>query len=165
MGKIHTLTIGINKYDDPNSNLSGCVNDSWDLTRLFARDKLYGDAIDRLPFFHNADSQMKLHDRKASLKTAIETVGTFLSKLNDGDFGLLWFSQHGSYIKDVSGDEVDKTDEVLVFSDFGLWTDDKIMKTLKTRNPKSLLFVGSLVLAATSFDLHALSMPPAFTLS
>ena len=143
MSKVHGLVVGINDFEGTQNDLSGCVNDALDINRLLSTEHLSGSPIDQLPFFHNADSVTILLDQQAKLAQALSAVNTLLSKLGDDDLGFLWFSQHGTYVKDKNGDEPDGNDEALVFQDFGLWIDDNIYKTLSKRNPKSRLFLGT----------------------
>jgi len=136
--KLHGLQIGINDFPGSDSDLSGCVNDARDISRLLSPNKSnVGDALDKVPFFHNAASNVTLLDSQAKLKKAIEAVGTVLSKLNDGDMAFLWFSQHGTFTDDT------ERHEALVFNDFGLWTDTKIARLLSVRNPKSFVVIGT----------------------
>jgi len=158
MSKTSVLTIGINNYPGVGSDLRGCVNDARDMSRLHSPNRSSTpDAIDRSPFFHSADTLKILVDDQCKQKAVIQAVGTFLSDLNDGDFGFLWLSSHGSYVKDADGDEPDKTDEVIVCQDFGLWTDDKIKRLIEMRNPNSLLFLGTD--ACHSGTVHRLYIP------
>lgn len=134
----HSVIVGINDFPGTGSDLSGCINDARDIQRLLSPNRATSpSAIDRLPFFHCANSINSLIDNQAKLKASIEAVGTMLQKLGDGDLGFLWFSQHGTFTDES------QRHEALVFHDFGLWVDTKIVKLICQRNPKSLLFIGT----------------------
>lgn len=135
---LHGLVVGINNFPGSGSDLAGCINDARDISNLLSPNKSStSTAIDKLPFFHCANSLVTLIDAQAKRTPAIEAVGTLLSKLDDGDWGVLWFSQHGTFVDET------QRHEALVFQDFGLWTDTQIVRLLSKRNPKSFLMIGT----------------------
>lgn len=134
----HVLVIGINDYPGSNNDLNGCVNDARDISRLMSPNHgTHKDAIEKTPFFHNANSLVTLINNQAKLKPVIEAVGTVLTKLHDGDTAFIWFSSHGTFTDDS------ERHEALVCHDFGLWVDTKVVSLISKRNPKSLVVFGT----------------------
>lgn len=139
---IHTLHIGINKY--PDAPLSGCVNDAKDFAEYFKP---------------HADSVRVLLDKNATRARIITEVKTLLNRLSRGDWGVLTFSGHGTFVPDLNGDEVDGRDEALVPYDYArgkLILDDYFRTLLSARAKGSRLFV-------VTDSCHSGTIPRAFT--
>ncbi|MCG8407796.1 MAG: caspase family protein [Phycisphaerales bacterium] len=98
------LLVGINEYRYPLSKLSGCVNDVHEMQRVL-RDT-YGFAEGDIKTLTDAeatrDNILKAFKQHLIDRASPDTVVVF------------HYSGHGSYTKDVSGDEGDGRDETLV---------------------------------------------------
>ncbi|MBL7178219.1 MAG: caspase family protein [Desulfobacteraceae bacterium] len=97
------LLVGINKYQTPGSDLSGCVNDVTNIRDILL--KYFG--------FDVSDIRMIIDDRatKANIMKRLEWL---VADAKAGDRLLFHFSGHGSQIRDRDGDELkDQLDEIL----------------------------------------------------
>lgn len=106
------LCVGIDDY--PRQALAGCVADSENWARALARERF---EIRRL---RNSQATREALDR--ALRELVLDART-------GDHLVLQFAGHGSQVEDLSGDESDRFDEVVVPVDFdrgALWTDDDL---------------------------------------
>lgn len=139
----HGLHVGINDYRGSQHDLAGCVNDALDCARLFGRRRkgLHRDVIDACPFFGECDSQVVLVDRAATRSRILAELESLLAKLRRGDWGIVTFSGHGTYVKDAGGDEADGYDEALVTADLDAILDDELGVILEKREPGSKLLV------------------------
>ncbi len=101
------LIVGVGQYRQPGANLPGIEKDV----------ALMTEAARRMGF---ADSQIKvLMDADATLENIDHAFATWLvDGVTAKDRVLFYFSGHGSFIPDTSGDEADGTDEVLLPHDF-----------------------------------------------
>ncbi len=108
------LIIGVGKYMDSNSNLKGIDIDA-DAARQMAQ---------MMGFKTN---QIKtLMDEQATAKNAVNTIQSWLIKgTSSNDRAFLYFSGHGTRVRDTSGDETeDQLDEALVMHDARIVTVD-----------------------------------------
>lgn len=138
------FVVGINDFVGTGNDLAGCVNDANDIARLLRPvSTMVGDAIDTTPFFHCSTQVTMLLDSQATLKAATAVLKTFVASLEPEELGFIWFSQHGTFVKDLNRDEPDGTDEALVFQDLGLMIDDEVGKILAKRKSGSYIFLGT----------------------
>lgn len=114
------LGVGINKFADPSSNLSGCVNDTANI-RQFCVDEGWDPAAIRI-----------LCDERATRLNIFERLAWCTKNWPDKpipaqDQLVIQFSCHGSQVVCRNGDEVDdKKDEVLCPYDYPyLWDSPK----------------------------------------
>jgi caspase domain-containing protein/subtilase family protein len=115
------LLIGIDRYQSPEIRpLQGAVNDI-----MLMRTILIGK------FDVPDDHIMLLTNEQATHQGIVDAIRNHLGKAKPGDVAILYFSGHGSQIKDDSDDEIDGLDETLVTYDdrteghYGI-TDDEI---------------------------------------
>lgn len=126
------LTIGIN-YINSNNRLRGCINDSNGMKAFFTK-KGY-EVI-----------QLDDYNLKPTRKNILEAFKEVLQKVNSSSEEctvILHYSGHGYFVKDLSGDEKDHRDEVLVTADFQYISDDLInlfLKKLKSSTKCFCLF-------------------------
>ena len=114
----YALCVGINEYANPNSNLSGCVNDANDWADLL---ESRGYQVTRLL---NSD---------ATRDNFLEALREQVAKLEYLDRLVFTYSGHGSWVPDYNGDEVDGRDEALVMQDLSLVKDDDLYPILQQR--------------------------------
>jgi hypothetical protein len=114
------LLVGIN-YEGTSSELKGCVNDVYDL-----RDMLISK------YNYNPDNIQLLINTVATRKNILDTFTTLLQSANEGDHICFTFSGHGYYTKDMSGDEVDGYDELIVSADHQTIVDDEFKQLIQT---------------------------------
>lgn len=116
------LCIGINNYPGTHMDLAGCVNDAnaWE-----AELKARGFEVSKL-----LDAQAT----KAAMEQALQAV---VGGAASGDIVVITFSGHGTYVPDISGDEVDGLDEGLCPYDIqtggGALLDDEIHRIFAAR--------------------------------
>lgn len=127
------LCIGINNYPGADADLSGCLNDVKDWSRVFTQ---YGFTV------------QKLVDEEATKKNILAAMGSMIATAEKGDSILIQFSGHGTYVPDKSGDETDDTDECLCPHDLftkGPITDDELndLFTSKKNGVKLVFFTDS----------------------
>lgn len=128
------VLIGINKYQIPGADLSGCVNDVKNLSEAL---KTYYGFTDK--------DLTTLTDLKATKKAMQAAIKKLIRSGKKGDVLLLHYSGHGSNVPDDNGDEADKRDEILCPTDLD-WKDtlrdDWLRKTLdKLRKGVSLTVI------------------------
>lgn len=115
------LFIGIN-YTGTSSALAGCINDVRNMISFYKSN------------FGLKDKDIKLlvdSDKKnlPTKKNILDGIKWLLKDLKDGEQIIFHYSGHGSYVRDNSGDEIDKRDECLVPLDYirsGFITDDDL---------------------------------------
>ncbi|MBU0498788.1 MAG: caspase family protein [Gammaproteobacteria bacterium] len=133
------LLMGVGEYADPKYNLVGIDTDLRNMEVV----------AERLGF---KDIKV-LKDAEVTSGTVAQTIEDWLVKgTGPDDRTLIYFSGHGTRIKDENGDEEDKADEVLVLHDFkaeggkisGVLVDDRIHELL-TAIParETLVFVDA----------------------
>jgi hypothetical protein len=98
-----SVNVGINQYE-PGMELHGCVNDALG----------WSDLANTVGY-----STTRLLDGDATKANIIEAWTATLSSMRRGDRFLETYSGHGSQIPDMSGDEPDGADEVIVPVDYG----------------------------------------------
>ncbi len=105
------VLIGINKYQVPGSDLSGCVNDVKNLRGALTT------------YYGFADKDITtLTDLKATKKAMQRAIKKLIAGGKKGDVLVLHYSGHGSNVPDDNGDEADRRDEILCPTDLD-WKD------------------------------------------
>jgi len=113
--KKRALLIGCD-YIGTEYQLSGCINDVENIqTKLKSQ---YG--------FNNIVIMTDNTEKKPTKANILGELKNLLTSANSGDKLFLSFSGHGFKIKDTSGDEKDKFDEVFVSLDLDYISDDEI---------------------------------------
>jgi hypothetical protein len=116
-GRRIALCAGINAY--PRQPLGGCVQDS----------ENWAAALLRLGF-----QVRTLRDREATRAGLVESLGKLIHDGREGDQLVFQFAGHGTQVDDLSGDDQDRFDEVVVPVDFdsgALLIDDDIYELCK----------------------------------
>jgi hypothetical protein len=103
------LCVGIN-YRGTANELNGCLNDALDWAEL----------LKELGF----DVEL-LRETEANRTNCVAMLQKIVRATGRGDCSVITWSGHGSYVRDVSGDEPDGRDEVLVPHDMEVITDDE----------------------------------------
>lgn len=123
------LGIGINDYPGTGSDLTGCVNDAID----------WRNAMSKF-----AKSGSLLTDRTATKKNIIAAVKNLLRQLKSGDWAVITYSGHGTWVPDNDGDELDGRDECFVPYDWdNLIRDDEVHTLLQDRPAGTFVFLVS----------------------
>jgi hypothetical protein len=122
------VLIGIDYINTPNM-LYGCQNDINNMRKIL---------IDKYKF--NPTNIYALTDSgfKPTRINIINSINWLLSNIRNGDTLLFHYSGHGSSINDISNDETDKRDEVIVPLDYqqnGVITDDWLYQNMSRRIP------------------------------
>jgi hypothetical protein len=121
------LLVGINDYAPAGPggpDLHGCVNDVKDFANTLG-------ALSIVPIL--PASMRILTDRNATRENILGGLKWLLSGAKSGDVRVFYYSGHGTYVVDVSGDELDNKDEAICPHDFataGPITDDDIRAVL-----------------------------------
>lgn len=150
--KKFAVIIGIN-YVGTESQLNGCINDANHIKNfLITKCGYLQENILML-----ADDNI---NPKPTKQNIIDSFATLVNKSTNEQFNELWFSYsgHGSYVRDVNGDEKDGNDEVLCPSDYttnGMIIDDFIYTNLVAKLPKTstLFSIIDSCHSGTMFDL------------
>jgi hypothetical protein len=126
------LCIGINDYPGTGMDLQGCVNDAKDWAQLLS-DRSF-------------DVQTLL-DGQATKAKLIEQLNDYtLNKIKSGDTLVITYSGHGTYVRDLDGDEPDGTDEAICPYDVmagQVLTDDELYTAFSMRPHGSrLVFIS-----------------------
>lgn len=129
----YALLIGIN-YKGTSSELNGCINDINNTSDVL--EKIYK---------YKPSNILKLTDdspKKPTANNIIKELYNLVIKTQTENVDQIWisYSGHGSYVKDTSGDEKDKKDEVIVPLDHrtkGVISDDLLNHIFSLMNPKT----------------------------
>lgn len=106
------LLVGINDYAPAGAggpDLRGCVNDVKDFANTIG-------ALGIVPI--HPRTMRVLTDRNATRANILAGIKWLLTGAKKGDVLVLYYSGHGTYVVDVSGDELDKRDEAICPHDF-----------------------------------------------
>lgn len=135
------LLVGVNYNSIPQIKLNGCISDIVNMANTLQ------DAFD----YSSSDITMLRDDVSSS--AMLPTRANILNNLNNlvnqsASYSEIWFhySGHGSQIKDLNGDEIDKLDEVIVPLDYatkGFITDDEIFNIVKNTKCRTILLFDS----------------------
>jgi hypothetical protein len=137
------LLIGINYINTP-YELSGCINDT--------------DKINTLLTNHGFTSINLLTDLTTNKPTKLNILNelkNILINSSTGDILFFYFSGHGSYTYDMSNDETDRRDEMIISCDLQGVLDDEIKAILTTYMKKDVTLIGLFdsCHSGTMFDL------------
>ena len=125
------LLIGINDYENPANNLSGCIADQQDFYKLLIEDGFPRTKIKTLT------------NEQATMEGIIQGLEWLAKGLRPGDVAIGFASGHGSYLKDENKDETDGFDECFCPYDIS-WnakkyvTDDTFHEFLTGKIPKGV---------------------------
>ena len=139
--KAYALLIGIN-YDGQPSELKGCINDAQNMSSVFVSKGIP----------HN----LMLNPTK---KTILRELNNALQSSWDNqlDHFVLYYSGHGTFVKDNNSDEADRRDECMLPCDFqesGYILDDELNGLLGRFNPKTrIIGIFDCCHAGTLLDL------------
>lgn len=128
--QVGVLSIGIN-YFRQRGELKGCVNDSNNFIKMM-RTRYGPNLAEVVQLVDTAPSTGRMYPSKTNIETACKY---FARRCQQGRFTHLvfHFSGHGSQVRDLSGDEDDGLDEVLVPVDYarrGMITDDWLVQNV-----------------------------------
>ena len=103
----HALIVGIDLYQDPSvPDLSYCKSDANGMRSLLLQNGW-------------DDSEITiLLDGEAEKDAILSAVQSMAAECDAGDYMLIFYSGHGTFITDTSGDESDDTDEAIIPVDF-----------------------------------------------
>jgi len=107
------LLFGINNYGGFGQDLNGCINDV-----ELAASRLNGFQI------------RKFLDKQVTVRNFINQVEYAIANSVENDVIYIHYSGHGTYVEDLSGDELDGYDEALYLYD-GPLIDDKMNEMLQ----------------------------------
>jgi hypothetical protein len=116
---------GINQYP-PGAQLTGCVNDAEAMEQALRK---------KYRFDH-----LMLTDRNAHRNGIVNALLDLVSSARKGDALLFTYSGHGTYVRDLDGDEGDGFDEALVPVDYqtGLFLTDDDLRAIFDQLPKGV---------------------------
>jgi metacaspase-1 len=115
------VCVGINDYPGSNADLSGCVNDAFDMGSMLSS---HGYEV------------MTLTDSGATKANIVAALSSKIAQLKFGDRFVFCYSGHGTWIPDRDGDESDLRDEALCCYDYargGLLSDDELNVIVESR--------------------------------
>lgn len=98
----YALCIGINDYPGTHIDLSGCVNDAKNWAKVFTQR---GFTVEMLL------------NKEAKGKAIRQRIQSLFKKAKSGDFVVIQFSGHGSFVPDEDSDEPDGTNECICLYD------------------------------------------------
>ena len=125
------LGVGINEYENPNNNLSGCVADIQDSA----------NTLKGLGF--PASKQKILINEQATTNGILKGLDWLVEGAVEGDVLIFHYSGHGSQVADLNNEEHDGYDEIICPYDIS-WnndryiTDDMLYDFLTKRVPKGV---------------------------
>lgn len=119
----NALLIGINNYPGTGSDLSGCLND-------------VADALTTLKTAGFSCTTYK--DTTAKRSAIISAFKSLISGARSGDSLVLYYSGHGSQVRDASGDESDGYDEVICPADWPQYVSDDDLRSILATVPKGV---------------------------
>lgn len=118
------VLVGIN-YKNTEAQLRGCINDVRNMTQLLTKN--FGFETENMRVLTEEDEMLP------TKTNIIENIVWLVKEAVEGDTLVFYYSGHGSFITDVSGDELDGKDEVLVPIDYeneGYISDDMLFDYL-----------------------------------
>jgi hypothetical protein len=117
----HALIIGINYTGTPNE-LYGCINDANSIKEYIAKKG----------GFNSVNVMTDLTNVKASRANILNALNQTLQIARPGDLVFLYYSGHGSYIRDRSGDEKTGYDQMIIPCDFNPIIDDELKSIIQS---------------------------------
>jgi hypothetical protein len=145
INKKNALLIGINYIGTPNE-LGGCINDV--------------DAIKTKLMETGFTNFITLTDKTEVKPIKQNILNAFTNLLKSGtksgDLLCFFYSGHGSYIIDKSGDETDNRDETIVSLDMNIITDDELKSIIQNelKEGVTLLAIFDSCFSGSIFDLR-----------
>jgi len=136
------LVIGIN-YNGSNYQLYGCVNDANSIINFLSNNEFNNNNINLLT------------DDNATKTNIINGLSDLLNNTQSGSIAFFFYSGHGSYKRDLNGDEITGYDQCIVPNDFNIIVDDDL-KSILTSNLKdgvTLLVLFDCCYSGTALDL------------
>jgi len=134
-GARKALLIGIN-YTGTVNQLSGCINDVNEWRNILPS---WGFNIE---YFM---TDLESGNNYASKSNILANLTLFVNSLVSGDVGFVYYSGHGSTVRDTNGDELSGRDSVIVPSDYassGFIKDDDIRAILTLGKSGVNIFAG-----------------------
>lgn len=130
------LLIGINYYNTP-YQLSGCINDIIATRDYLVKNKNY--EMKNITCMRDDNILFK----KPTKTNIITELKKFIQDSNKLRRTEIWFhfSGHGTYVRDINGDELDKKDEVICPLDMRMITDDELRNIFSGLNDDTLCYV------------------------
>jgi hypothetical protein len=119
--KKYAILIGINYTGTPNE-LYGCINDANSIKEY----------ITNKGGFNSINVITDLTNVKATRANILNALKQTLQTANSGDFVFLFYSGHGSYTLDRSGDETTGYDQMIIPSDFNAIVDDELKTIIQS---------------------------------
>lgn len=130
------LLIGIN-YIGSQCELNGCINDILNIRKFLVESCGYLET--------NIKTLTDTGDIYPTKLNIEENITWLISNSSKGDTLFFYYSGHGSYINDISGDESDKKDEVIVPIDYyenGFIVDDWLFSNMISKVPIDVTLWG-----------------------
>ena len=112
------LLIGCNYLNTPYS-LTGCIDDADRMQQML-----------RSRGFDSCDMVTDLTTVKPTKSTILNKFKYLLANARAGDMLFFYFSGHGSYMRDRTGDETDGNDEMIISTDLQGVTDDELRQII-----------------------------------
>lgn len=126
----NALLVGIN-YVGTNAELRGCVNDVMDLKDLLTTQYDYSNS-----------NIVTLTDHKATKQNIMVQLTKLLQNGKSGDTLFFSFSGHGYFTPDLSGDEIDGKDELIISVDKYAIVDDELKSLLDTHLKENVTLIA-----------------------
>jgi hypothetical protein len=129
------ILIGSN-YTGTINQLRGCINDVTEWKNLLPT---WGFNINY--FMTDLESGVNY----ASRSNILNNLTNFVNSLNSGDIGFIYYSGHGSQVRDTNGDEISGKDSIIVPADYsssGFIRDDEIRSILTLAKSGVNIFAG-----------------------
>lgn len=120
-GSKKALLIGIN-YKGTSNKLFGCINDTILIKERIMKNGFKNENIIMI----NDDTQIK--PTKVNILNNLTNV---LKSANKGDFIFFGYSGHGSYTKDLNGDELTGYDQMIIPIDLNPIVDDELKSIIQ----------------------------------
>lgn len=111
-GRIFGIYAGITNYG-PGNELYGCADDATHLAQAFRQRRLQA-----------AEDQIVLTDKHATMANFTEAMERTAERAGPDDVVVIFFSGHGGILNAIGDDELDGTDETLVFVDHQMRDND-----------------------------------------
>lgn len=131
------VLIGIN-YKGSDAELRGCINDINSIQKVLVQQGQYDPSNVRVL----TEEPNNISPTRANIEMHLKWL---VSNARRGDTLLFYYSGHGSYTRDASGDESDKRDELLIPLDYdtrGGITDDWLFQNVVSRVPRRVSLCG-----------------------
>lgn len=124
------LLVGIN-YVNTEAELRGCVNDVNDLKEIL-----------RTKYDYSNSNITTLTDSQATRQNIMSQLTRLLQSGKSGETLFFSFSGHGYFTRDLSGDELDGKDELIVTVDRYAIVDDELKRLIDTHLKKDVTLIA-----------------------